>query len=122
MLFEALKTLTPEDAEVLTGKLGSSAEATWLRFFQGYIDNKFADYNKALQTQGWEIATQIERHMKNFIITQLKALFGENWDIEIGTIQRECEVRAKEQMEKDYKDGLGRREIPWTEQFFIKDY
>ncbi|WP_040854191.1 DGQHR domain-containing protein [Phyllobacterium sp. YR531] len=134
VLFDALKTMTPEDAKVLTGKLGSGAETTWLRFFQSYINNKFADYNppelqdwrerqdKALQTRGRAIGTQIERHMKNFIIAQLKALFGENWDIEIGTIQRECESRAKEQMEKNYKDGLGRTEIPWTDQFFIKDY
>jgi DNA sulfur modification protein DndB len=134
VLFDALLSMTPEDAEVLTGKLGSGAEATWLRFFQAYVNNKFAHYNppelqdwrerqdKALQTVGRELGTQIERHMKNFIIAQLKALFGENWDIEIGTIQRDCEVRAKEQMEKDYKDGLGRREIPWTDQFFIKDY
>lgn len=134
VLFEALKVITPEDSEGLSGKLGSGAETTWLRFFQNYINNKIRDYNppelkdwrerqdKALQTQGREIGTRIERHMKNFIISQLKALFGENWDIEIGNIQRECEVRAKEQMEKDYKDGLGRREIPWTDQFFIKDY
>ena len=134
VLFNALKSITPEDAEVLTGKLGSGAEATWLRYFQGYVNSKFADYDppelqdwrerqdKALQSKGREVGTQIERHMKNFIIAQLKALFGENWDIEIGNIQRECEVRAKEQMEKDYKDGLGRREIPWTDQFFIKDY
>lgn len=133
-LFEALKTITPEDSDALSGKLGSGAEATWLRFFQGYVHNKFSDYNppelqdwrerqdKALQTRGRELGTQIERHMKNFIIAQLKELFGENWDIEIGNIQRECDVRAKEQMEKDYKDGLGRREIPWTDQFFIKDY
>lgn len=134
VLFTARKSMTQEDADILTGKLGSGAEATWLRFFQGYINDKFPDYHppdlqdwrerqdKALQTEGREIGTQIERHMKNFIIAQLKALFGENWDIEIGTIQRDCEVRAKEQMEKDYKDGLGRREVPWTDQFFIKDY
>ena len=134
VLFAALKSISPEDADVLTGKLGSGAEATWLRFFQNYINNKFSDYNppelqdwrerqdKALQTKGREIGTQIERHIKNFIIAQLKALFGENWDIEIGTIQRDCEVRAKEQVEKEYKDGLGRRDIPWTDQFFIKDY
>ena len=60
--------------------------------------------------------------MKHFIIAQLNALFGENWDIEIGAIQRECETRAKEQMEKNYKEGLGRQEILWTDQFFIKDY
>ncbi|GBQ38711.1 DGQHR domain-containing protein [Acetobacter fabarum] len=134
VLFNALKSMIPEDAEILSGKLGSGAEVTWLRFFQAYINKNFADYDppelqdwrerqdKALQTTGRDLGTQIERHMKSFIIKQLKALFGENWDIEIGTIQRECEMRAKEQMEKDYKDGLGRREIPWTDQFFIKDY
>ena len=25
-------------------------------------------------------------------------------------------------MEKNYKEGLGRQEIAWTDQFFIKDY
>jgi DNA sulfur modification protein DndB len=134
VLFKALQSMTPEDAETLTGKLGSGAETTWLRFFQGYVHGKFADYNppelqdwkerqdKAIQSEGRELGTQIERHMKHFIIGQLKALFGENWDIEIGAIQRECETRAKEQMEKNYKEGLGRQEIPWTDQFFIKDY
>ncbi|WP_284778198.1 DGQHR domain-containing protein [Agrobacterium sp. lyk4-40-TYG-31] len=134
VLFDSLKSMTPEASEALTEKLGSGAETTWLRFFQNYIHSKFFDYNppelqdwrerqdKALQNQGREIGTQIERHMKNFIITQLKTIFGTDWDIEIGTIQRDCEVRAKEQMEKDYKDGLGRHEIPWTDQFFIKDY
>lgn len=134
VLFKALQTISRENAEALTGKLGSGAETTWLRIFQGYIHAKFPDYNppelqdwrerqdKALQTEGRELGTQIERHMKHFIIDQLKALFGENWDIEIGSIQRDCETRAKEQMEKNYKEGLGRHEIPWTDQFFIKDY
>ena len=134
VLFTALSTMKPEESDILIGKLGSGAEATWLRVFQNYIHAKFGEYNppelqdwrerqdRALQNRGRELGTQIERHMKNFIIKQLKELFVENWDIEIGTIQRECEVRAKEQMEKNYKEGLGRQEIPWTDQFFIKDY
>lgn len=134
VLFTALKSMMPEEAEILTGKLGSGAEITWLRSFQGYVQVKFSDYNppelqdwkerqdKALQNEGRALGTRIERHMKHFIIAQLKALFGENWDIEIGSIQRECDSRAKEQMEKNYKEGLGREEIPWTDQFFVKDY
>lgn len=133
-LFKALRSISPEDAEGLTGKLGSGAETKWLRIFQSYVHARFNDYNppelqdwrerqdKALQTEGRELGTSIERHMKHFIIGQLKALFGENWDIEIGSIQRDCESRAKEQMEKNYKEGLGRQEIPWTDQFYIKDY
>ncbi|AMS29084.1 MAG TPA: hypothetical protein DIU09_14665 [Hyphomonadaceae bacterium] len=129
-----MDTISPEDSEILTGKLGSGAEVTWLRFFQNYINQLYPEYNPpelqdwrerqdhALQTKGREIGTQIERHMKTFIIDQLQALFGEDWDIEIGKIQRDCEVRAKEQMEKNFKDGLGRKEIPWTDQFFITDY
>lgn len=134
VLFKSLQNINSEDAEILTVKLGSGAQTTWLRFFQEGVHNNFSDYNppelqdwkerqdKALQTEGRELGTQIERHMKNFIIDQLKALFGDNWDIEIGAIQRECETRAKEQMEKNYKEGLGRHEILWTDQFFIKDY
>jgi hypothetical protein len=52
----------------------------------------------------------------------LQDLFGDNWDIEIGKIQRECETRAKQEIEKQYKEGLGRRDIPWTDMFFITDY
>lgn len=133
-LFKALRSISPDDAEALTGKLGSGAETTWLRIFQSYVHARFDEYNppelqdwrerqdKALQNEGRELGTKIERHMKHFIIDQLKSLFGENWDIEIGSIQRDCESRAKEQMEKNYKEGLGRQEIPWTDQFYIKDY
>jgi DNA sulfur modification protein DndB len=134
VLFKALTTMGPEESEALTGKLGSGAETTWLRVFQSFINVKFKDYDppelqdwrerqdKALQNRGRELGTKIERHMKAFVIAQLRRLFDENWDIEIGSIQRECEKRAKEQMEKNYKEGLGRQEIPWTEQFTINDY
>jgi len=133
-LFNALQSISPDDAEALTGKFGRGAESTWLRVFQSYVHSQFKEYSppelqdwrerqdKALQTEGRELGTNIERHMKHFIIDQLKALFGENWDIEIGSIQRDCESRAKEQVEKNYKEGLGRQEIHWTEQFYIKDY
>jgi DNA sulfur modification protein DndB len=34
----------------------------------------------------------------------------------------ECETRAKQEIEKQYKEGLGRKDIPWTDMFFISDY
>ena len=52
----------------------------------------------------------------------MKNLFGNNWDIEIGAIQRECEMRAKEETEKRYNEGLGRQDIEWTEMFHINNY
>jgi DNA sulfur modification protein DndB len=134
VLFKALITIEPEDKEVLTGKLGSGAESTWLRVFQSFINAKFKNYDppelqdwrerqdKALQDRGRDLGTKIERHMKQFVIAQLQGLFGENWELEIGSIQRDCEKRAKEQMEKNYKEGLGNHKIHWTEQFFISDY
>lgn len=133
-LFDALKSLEIGEQEALTGKLGSGAESTWLRMFQSLINQRFSSYNplelqdwkerqdKDLQDRGRQLGTEIERHMKTFIIKNLKTLFGDNWDLEIGSIQRDCEMRAKEQEEKNYKEGLGRQKIPWTDQFFIKDY
>jgi hypothetical protein len=133
-LFEALKGIEASQEELLLGKLGSGAETIWLRSFQNFVNHRFANYHpeelvdwmerqdKAIQDHGRELGTKIERHLKSYIITNLKAVFAENWDIEIGQIQRDCENRAKEQMEKNYKEGLGRQEIPWTDQFFITDY
>ncbi|WP_322298471.1 DGQHR domain-containing protein [Brevundimonas sp.] len=133
-LVEALLIIDRENPDVLLGKHGSGAETVWLRTFQLAISDRFPAYDppelqdwrerqdKALQDRGRELGTQIERHIKASVIYQLKILFGENWDIEIGSIQRECETRAKEQIEKNYKEGLGRQNIPWTDQFFISDY
>lgn len=134
VLLDFLKKLDDDQAGHLLGKLGSGAENIWLRSFQLAVNARLPAYNppelqdwkerqnKELQNRGRELGTKIERHLKTFIIAQLKTLFGENWDIEIGAIQRECETRAKEQIEKNYKDGLGRQDIPWTDQFFISDY
>lgn len=133
-LVEALLVIDRENPDALLGKHGSGAETVWLRTFQLAISDRFPAYDppelqdwrerqdKALQDRGRELGTQIERHIKASVISQLKILFGENWDIEIGSIQRECETRAKEQIEKNYKEGLGRQDIPWTDQFFISDY
>lgn len=133
-LLEALKKFDKDQADRLLGKLGSGAELVWLRSFQLLVNARFSEYDppelqdwkerqdQALQDKGRQLGTKIERHLKHFIIAELKTLFQENWDIEIGAIQRECEIRAREQIEKNYKEGLGRQNIPWTDQFFISDY
>lgn len=133
-LFEALKEISDEDRAHLLGKLGSGAETTWFRMFQDFVSRRFADYepvdlldwrerlDKELQDEGRTLGIAIERHLKKVVMENLKTLFGENWDIEIGAIQRECEKRAKEQMEKGYKEGLGRIETPWTDMFGVSDY
>ncbi len=133
-LFEALKGVSEEDKEQLLGKLGTGAEIIWFRMFQGYVNKIFAEYeppdlldwkerqDKELQNKGRAIGTEVERHLKKVVTSNLQQIFGMNWDIEIGSIQRECEKRAREQMEQNYKDGLGRKEIPWTDMFTVSDY
>jgi DNA sulfur modification protein DndB len=134
VMLNALKTLPTEKEESILGKLGTGAENTWFRFFQELVNQRYPKYepsdlldwkerqDQELQDKGRTFGTKIERHIKNTVISKLKELFNENWDIEIGSIQRECENRASEQMEKNYKEGLGRAEIPWTDQFFVTDY
>lgn len=133
-LFEALKSIQAEDKDRLLVKLGSGAETTWFRMFQDFVSKRFTGYLPAdlldwrerqdteLQDEGRKLAIKIERHLKNVCISNLKALFGDNWDIEIGAIKRECEKRAGEEEEKIYKEGLGRKKIDWTEMLTVPDY
>lgn len=133
-LFEALQKISPEDRDLLLGKLGTGAENTWFRTFQDFVNKRFNDYepedlkdwrerqDKVLQNEGRELGIQVERHLKEVCISNLKRVFGENWDIEIGSIKRACEKRAGEEEEKNYKEGLGRKNIPWTDMLGVSDY
>jgi len=134
VLAESLKNLTPAEKDRILGKLGTGGDILWFKFFQELVNKKYSEYepadlvdwkerqDKQLQETGRSFGTDIERFLKKTIIEKLKALFGENWDIEIGSIQRQCESRAREQIEKTYKEGLGRPTIHWTEMFGISDY
>ncbi len=133
-LLKGIQGLSDDDEEYFLGKLGSGAETVWFRRFQSIVNEKYSEYtppdfidwlerqDEKLQDEGRKLGTKVERYMKNTVVETLKALFGKNWDIEIGAIQRDCEKRAKEEVEKRYKEGLGRHDIPWTDQFFVTDY
>ena len=133
-LFSALQAISDDDKDRLLGKLGSGADITWFRTFQDFVHRKFQDYfpeelrdwmerqDQELQAEGRELGVEIEKHLKSVIISNLKHCFGENWDLEIGSIQRACDQRAKEQMEKNYKEGLAKSHVDWTEMFTISDY
>ena len=133
-MFEQIKSMDSEEEKTLLKYFGTGADIRWSMHFQTLINKKYSDYapdelldwlerqDKDLQTEGREYGESIEKHMKRVIIGKLKLLFGDNWDIEIGKIQRECEQRAKEEIERLYKEGLGRQNIQWTEMFFINDY
>ncbi len=133
-LMKELRNLPKEYQEYLRVKLGQSSGKVWFKHFQMMVNKNFPTYepldlvdwkerqDKELQNKGREIGVNIEKHIKNTVIGRLKELFGENWDIEIGAIQRDCEKRAKEEMEKRYRETNERVEILWTDQFFITDY
>lgn len=133
-LLSGIEKLTESEQEYLLSKLGSGAEKVWFRRFQSIVNSGFPEYSPSdfldwlerqdeqLQDTGRKLGTEIEKFIKATVIKNLRILFGDNWDIEIGAIQRECEARAKEEVEKRYKDGLGRQDIPWTDMFFVNDY
>jgi len=133
-LFKALNTLSDDEFSELTTKLGQGAETLWLRKFQSFINAAHSDYSpieltdwkerqdKELQEDARKLGTEIERHIKATVINQLKTLYGSDWELEIAPIKRECDKRVSEQQEKDYKDGLPKKDIHWTEQFYITDY
>jgi len=134
VLFNEITQLSEHEKQKLLNMLGAGADIAWLRSFQSIIHNKFKSFeplelidwkerqSKELQETGRRLGTEIEKNIKHHVIKTLKTIFCDNWDLEIGSIQRDCEKRAKEQSEKLYKEGLGRKDIPWTDQFFITDY
>lgn len=113
---------------------GQGAETSWLRFFQSLINKKFPEYNppelidwkerqnEELQSEGRKYGVNIEKFMKKRVLKNLKELFKDNWELEINSIKRECLKRAEEEKERNYKEGLGAKEIHWTEMFNINDY
>lgn len=114
--------------------LGAGADIKWLRFFQSIIHKKHNDFNpieledwnerqdEALQNKGRSLGIEIEKRMKQIVLEKMKIIYGEDWELEINSIKRECQNRAEQEMEKYYKEGLGRKTIHWTEMFNINDY
>ncbi len=133
-VFDQVRNINEKEKEVMLNSYGTGADTKWLRFFQTLVNKKYKNYepielvdwkerqDNDLQEEARKYGEKIERYMKKKVIEKLKQLFNDDWDIEIGKIQRECEARAKQEIEKQYKEGLGRKEIPWTDMFFITDY
>ncbi|GAB3037028.1 hypothetical protein GCM10027285_20720 [Oleiagrimonas citrea] len=133
-LCDGITKMSEEDENRLLQMRGSEVETKWLREFQNLVHIKFADYcpeelkdwlerqDDALQDEGRRLGTDIESLIKREVISKLKNLYGDNWDLEIGEIKSQCEQRASDEIQRNYKEGLGRKEIPWTDMFFIKDY
>ena len=129
-----LKSLNAQEEKEVLDSYGTGAELKWFRFFQALVNRKFRTYeppelidykerqDEDLQNEGRKYGVAIEKHMKAVILSGLKELFDENWELEINSIKRECLKRAEEERERFYKEFDQSKEIHWTEMFNINDY
>lgn len=132
-LMTSLKNLSNDEASKQLTLLGAGADKKWLRFFQNLINLKHNEYNpielidwkerqnEAYQDQGRQYVKAVERHMKKVVLDNVKALFGNDWELEINKIKTACQERANNENEKNYKEGIDKR-VGWTEMFNINDY
>jgi DNA sulfur modification protein DndB len=134
VLLEGLSNITPDVEKKQLSFLGTGADTRWLRFFQTIINSKYPDYeppelidwkerqDEQLQDEGRKYGVAIEKHIKRLVLQKIKYLYKENWELEINSIKRECLKRAEEENEKNYKEGLKKDAVQWTEMFNINDY
>ncbi len=133
-LLEGISGLSHSDAHQQLVLLGAGADVKWLRFFQSIIHERFPEYDppelvdwrerqdEELQDQGRKYGIAIEKYIKRTVLHKLQLLYGDDWELEIASIKRECDSRASQEMEKRYKEGLPRIDIDWKEMFNIVDY
>ena len=133
-LASKLRELSDEEEGYLLSKYGTGADTIWFRSFQTLINNVHPEYeplelidwkerqDKDLQDQGRHVGVEIEKYLKQSVLSKIQLLFGKDWELEINAIKRKCIDRAEAEKEKNYKEGLGSTEIEWTEMFTINDY
>jgi len=134
VLCDGINSLGKEKENKYLTLIGAGADIKWLRLFQSLINKKLPGYNpieliewrerndEKLQTEGAKYCDTIERYMKERVIGNLKVLFGNNWDLEIGDIKRNCITRAELEKEEHYKQFGEQKNVEWTEMFQILDY
>jgi len=133
-LLDYIKAISKEEEDKQLSLFGTGADIKWLRFFQTIVNSSFPDYepvelidwkerqDQQLQDIGRKYGVAIEKHIKKLVLQKIKYLYKENWELEINSIKRECLKRAEEENEKNYKEGLKKDTVHWTEMFNINDY
>jgi DNA sulfur modification protein DndB len=129
-----IKVMPKEVEDFQLSLLGKQIEVKWLRHFQTIVNSKYPEYepeelvawkemhDEELQDEGRKYGVNIEKHMKRIVLDKIKSLYKEDWELEINSIKRECLKRAEEENEKNYKEGLKKKNVQWTEMFNILDY
>jgi len=134
VLLDYLRIISKEEEQKQLALLGSTADTKWLRFFQTIVNSNFTDYeptelvawkemhDEQLQDEGRKYGVMIEKNMKRIVLEKIQFLYKDDWELEINSIKRECLKRAEEENEKNYKEGLKKKNVQWTEMFNINDY
>ena len=133
-LLQGIDELSEEEKKIQLTLLGAGADIKWLRLFQLIINKKFKDYepielidwkerqDEALQSKGRTFGIDIEKYMKKETLLKLEKLYNDKWELEIGSIKRECVNRALQEDERNHKEELEMEETDWKEMFNINDY
>ncbi len=134
VLLDGINSINKQREDSLLSLIGAGADVKWLRFFQELINSKFPNYNPTeliewkerhnseLQSEGRQYGIFIEKFMKTKVLENIQLLFGENWELEINSIKRDCQDRAEKEMERYYKEFNQKKAVEWTEMFNVNDY
>ena len=133
-LLEGINSISKAKEDSLLTLIGAGADVKWLRFFQSLINERFDEYNPKeliewkerndtnLQDEGRKYGIAIEKFMKKKVLSNLKLMFSDNWELEINTIKTKCQASANNEMERYYKEFNEKKSVEWTEMFGISDY
>ncbi|MFY0684689.1 MAG: DGQHR domain-containing protein [Balneola sp.] len=133
-LLKKLNNLSDEEELKLQTKYGTGGDILWLHTFQDLINKENSDYepfelidwkerqNEELQKEGRGYGVEIEKYIKDVVISNLKILYGNNWELEISDIKRQCQDRAEQERVRIYKELNKNKEIPWTDMFTVMHY
>lgn len=134
ILMDSLVNINNDDETNLLKELGSGADKKWFRYFQSLINKIAPEYNPEeliewkerqndeLQNKGRVYGVEIEKFMKKSILFKLEEIFSDKWELEIGSIKRECVDRALQEDEKNHKEGIAKESCDWKDMFNINDY
>lgn len=134
VLLDGIENLSKADKEKQLLLRGAGVQNTWLRMFESIIHNTYKEFepielirwkerqDKKLQTEAIKYKEEIEKHMKKTVLSNIKNIYGKNWELEISAIKSKCVERAEAEKVKNYKEGIEIKDIEWTEMFNIVDY
>lgn len=131
-LMLGIKGLPEERRSEILGWYGRYDD--WAKTFQLIVNEAMPEYNpkdlidwkeredKDLQQKGTEYSDAIELYLKKKILSTLKMLYSDTWEVEITDVKRKCTERALQEQEYNHKNNLGSEEVDWTGMFYITDY